>query len=108
MTRAVTKRERSSGLDGAFRFKTAYRYDAAGRLAEETQLDKDDAVRHKIVYAFDAEGHQTGYAIYDGAGALLGRTTPENAHLPRPDGAGSYASLGDCGLSLASGGKGSY
>lgn len=63
--------------NGTFRFKTIYRYNSAGQLAEETQLDKDDAVRHKIVYSFDAEGHPTGYAIYDGAGALLGRTTPK-------------------------------
>ncbi len=63
--------------DGAFRFKTLYRYNTAGQLAEETQLDKDDSVRHKIVYTFDAEGRPTGYAIYDGAGALLGRTSPK-------------------------------
>lgn len=63
--------------NGAFRFKTLYRYNPAGQLSEETQLDKDDAVRHKIVYSFDGEGHPTGYAIYDGAGALLGRTTPK-------------------------------
>ncbi len=63
--------------NGTFRFKTLYRYNTAGQLSEETQLDKDDAVRHKIVYSFDAEGHPTGYAIYDGAGALLGRTTPK-------------------------------
>lgn len=68
--------------NGAFRFKTVYRYNAAGQLAEETQLDKDEAVRHKIVYSFDAEGHPTGYAIYDGAGALLGRTTPKTASAP--------------------------
>ncbi len=65
--------------NGTFRFKTIYRYNPAGQLAEETQLDKDDSVRHKIVYSFDAEGHPTGYAIYDGAGALLGRTTPKTA-----------------------------
>lgn len=65
--------------NGAFRFKTLYRYNTTGQLAEETQLDKDDAVRHRIVYSFDAEGHPTGYAIYDGTGALLGRTTPKAA-----------------------------
>lgn len=68
--------------DGTFRFKTIYRYNSTGQLAEETQLDKDDAVRHKIVYSFDAEGHPTGYAIYDGSGALLGRTTPKAAPSP--------------------------
>ncbi len=67
---------------GAFRFKTLYHYDTAGRLAEETQLDKNDTVLHKIAYTFDAEGNPTGYAIYDGSGALLGRTTPKNT--PRP------------------------
>ncbi len=67
--------------DGAFRFKTIYRYDTAtaGRLTEETQLDKNSSVLHKIVYTFDGEGHPTGYAIYDGSGALLGRTTPKSA-----------------------------
>lgn len=68
--------------NGAFRFKTLYRYDAAGRLSEESQLDKNDVVMHKIVYAFDAEGHPTGYAIYDGAGALVGQTTPKTSASP--------------------------
>jgi YD repeat-containing protein len=63
--------------NGTFRFKTVYRYNSSRQLAEETQLDQNDAVRHKIVYSFDAEGHPTGYAIYDGAGALLGQTTPK-------------------------------
>lgn len=70
---------------GAFRFKTLYRYDSAGRLAEESQLEKNDTVLHRIVYSFDAEGHPTGYAIYDGSGALLGRTTPK-APAPRRKG----------------------
>lgn len=63
--------------NGAFRFKTLYRYDTAGRLSEESQLNKNDTVLHRIVYSFDAEGHPTGYAVYDGSGALLGRTTPK-------------------------------
>jgi YD repeat-containing protein len=61
--------------NGAFRFKTSYRYDAAGRLAEERQLTKDDSVRNRIVYSCDAAGHQTGYAIYDREGRLIGNTT---------------------------------
>ena len=61
--------------NGALRFKTRYQYDAAGRLAQETQLAKDDSVRNKIVYSYDAAGHPAGYAIYDGDGKLLGRTT---------------------------------
>jgi hypothetical protein len=67
---------------GSFRFKTLYHYDSSGRLAEETQLDKDGAVRHKIVYSFDGEGHPSGYAIYDGSGVLLGRTTPKISATP--------------------------
>ncbi len=60
---------------GVLRFKTRYRYDAAGHLLEETQLAKDDSVQNRIVYSYDASGHSSGYAIYDGAGRLLGRTT---------------------------------
>ena len=63
--------------NGALRFKTLYQYDAAGRLAQETQLAKDDSVLHKIVYSYDTAGHQTGYAIYDSAGKLVGQTTPQ-------------------------------
>jgi YD repeat-containing protein len=69
--------------DGKLRFRTRYSYDEAGRLAEEIQLAKDDSVRHKIVYSYDAEGHPTGYLIYDGAGHLLGRTTPKKASSKR-------------------------
>ena len=65
------------GPEGKLRFKTAYRYDNAGHLAEETHLGNDNVVHNKIVYSYDAVGHQTGYAIYDGAGKLIGRTTPK-------------------------------
>lgn len=61
--------------NGSFRFKTLYKYDAAGRLVQETQLAKDDSVRNKIAYSYDAVGKPVGYAIYDGNGKLLGRTT---------------------------------
>ena len=64
---------------GKFRFKTLYRYDSGSRLSEETQQAKDGTVLHKIVYSFDADGHPSGYAIYDGAGTLLGRTTPKTS-----------------------------
>ena len=63
--------------DGALRFKTRYKYNPAGQLAEETQIARDDSVLHRIVYSFDAQGHQNGYAIYDGAGRLLGRVNPK-------------------------------
>ncbi|MDQ6766124.1 MAG: hypothetical protein M3Z22_08515 [Verrucomicrobiota bacterium] len=62
--------------DGKFRFKSRYKYDAAGHLAEEIQLNKEDAVQHRIVYSYDAAGKQTGYAILDATGKLLGQTTP--------------------------------
>jgi YD repeat-containing protein len=68
---------------GGFRFNSLYRYNSAGQLAEETQTDKAGKILHKIVYSFDGEGHPTGYAIYDGDGNLLGRTTPK-APTARP------------------------
>jgi YD repeat-containing protein len=71
---------------GAFRFKASYRYNAAGRLAQETQLAKDGSVLHKIVYSFDPAGHPSGYAIYDGDGNLLGRTTPKVSGTRRSSG----------------------
>ena len=58
------------------RFKISYQYDAASRLAQETQVAKDGSVRNRIVYSYDAAGPQAGYAVYDGDGKLLGRTTP--------------------------------
>ena len=61
--------------NGALRFKTQYRYDPAGHLLEERQLAKDGSVQNRIVYSYDASGHSAGYAIYDGGGRLLGRTT---------------------------------
>lgn len=64
--------------NGTFRFKTLYRYNTAGQLAEESHLDKSDAVQHRIVYSFDPAGPPNGYVVYDGSGAVLGRTTPKN------------------------------
>lgn len=63
-----------------FRFKTIYKYDSGGRLESETQLTKDHVVRNKLVYSYDAvSGRQTGYAVYDGAGKLIGQT---NSNAP--------------------------
>ena len=63
------------GADEQLRFKALYKYDAAGKLIQETQLGPDDAVRNKIVYAYDKNGQQTGYSVYDAAGKLI-RQTP--------------------------------
>ncbi|HEX4665962.1 MAG TPA: hypothetical protein VH207_05135 [Chthoniobacterales bacterium] len=59
------------------RFKTVYRFDAAGRLTEKQHLGNDGTLQNKLVYSCDAAGHQTGYAVYDGAGKLIGHTTPK-------------------------------
>ena len=59
------------------RFGTRYEYNSAGRLVQETQLAKDNSVRSKIVYDYDAAGRPIGYATYDGEGKLLGRTSPK-------------------------------
>ena len=68
--------------NGILGFKTRYRHDGAGRLAEETQLGKDDSVRNRIVYSYDAAGHAAGYAVYDGDGRLIGRTTAKTPGVP--------------------------
>jgi len=64
------------GPDGRLRFKSQYKYDGGGRLQEETQSAEDGTILHKIVYSYDQNGKRTGYSIFDGAGKLLGRTTP--------------------------------
>jgi hypothetical protein len=71
--------------NGTLRFVTRYQYNSAGRLVQETQLAKDNAVRSKIVYDYDTAGRPAGYAIYDGDGKLLGRTTSKKpAEKPHP------------------------
>jgi hypothetical protein len=70
------------GPDGKFRFKSRYKYDSAGRLEEEVQMTDKDAVLSRIVYSYDQSGRQTGYAIYDGNGKLLGRTTDPGSKAP--------------------------
>jgi hypothetical protein len=77
--------------NGALRLKTLYQYDAAGRLTQETQLAKDESVRNKIVDSYDAAGHQAGYAVYDGDGKLLGRTTAKKANTEGERATGSNA-----------------
>ena len=70
------------GPDGQFLFRTLYKYDAAGRLQEEARFGKDDRPTGKLVYSYDAAGKQTGYAIFDGAGHLLGQTSSPAASSP--------------------------
>ncbi len=63
------------GPGDQLRFKTAYKYDASGQLLEETQFTTEGAVKNKLVYSYDQlSGRQTGYAVYDGAGKLVGTT----------------------------------
>ncbi len=71
------------GADGKFAFRTVYKYDAAGHLLEESRFTGDNQPAGKIVYQFDSSGKQTGYAIYDKDGHLLGKTTPVT---PTPSG----------------------
>ena len=70
------------GPDGKFQFRSVYKYDAAGHLQEESKFSKDDRLLSKIVYAYDSAGKQSGYAVYDGAGKLIGQTTSPVAAPP--------------------------
>lgn len=68
------------GPGDQLRFRTTYKYDASGRLAEETQLTKDGVLRNRLVYSYDAlSGKQTGYAVYDAAGKVIGQTSTSGA-----------------------------
>src|SRR5207248_9025032 len=57
-----------------FRFILQNKYDANNRLIEETHFARDQSLIGKIVFRYDAAGHQIGYSTYDGAGKLLGQT----------------------------------
>src|SRR5207248_8646285 len=57
-----------------FRFILQNKYDANNRLIEETHFARDQSLIGKIVFRYDAAGHQVGYSTYDGAGKLLGQT----------------------------------
>ncbi len=74
-----------SDAGGQFRFRALYnKYDAAGRLREETHhLGKDDAVLSKIVSGYNQAGKQTGYSIFDVSGKLIGKTTATSPSPPR-------------------------
>jgi hypothetical protein len=62
-----------------FRFILQNKYDASNRLIEEIHFAKDQSVIGKIVFRYDAAGHQIGYSTYDGAGKLLGQTVAPTA-----------------------------
>jgi hypothetical protein len=62
-----------------FRFILQNKYDASNHLVEETHFAKDQSVIGKIVFRYDAAGHQIGYSTYDGAGKLLGQTIAPSA-----------------------------
>ena len=62
-----------------FRFFTQYKYDATNHVIEETHFAKDQSVIGKIIFRYDAAGHQIGYSTYDGAGKLLGQTVAPTA-----------------------------
>src|SRR5437588_12869185 len=44
-----------------FRFFAQYKYDGSNHLIEETHLAKDQNVIGRIVFGYDAAGHQLGY-----------------------------------------------
>ena len=71
------------GPKDQFRFTLQNKYDSNGRLIEETHLAKDQSVIGKIVFRYDAAGHQIGYAAYDGGGKLLGQTVAPAASPPK-------------------------
>lgn len=62
-----------------FRFILQNKYDSNNRLIEETHFAKDQSVIGKIVFRYDAAGHQVGYATYDGSGKLLSQTVAPTA-----------------------------
>jgi hypothetical protein len=66
-----------------FRFILQDKYDANNHLIEETHLAKDQSVIGKIVFRYDAAGHQIGYSTYDGAGKLLGQTVAPPSASPK-------------------------
>ena len=67
------------GPKDQFRFFAQYKYDGTNHLIEEIHFAKDQSVIGKIVFRYDAAGHQIGYSTYDGAGKLLGQTAAPTA-----------------------------
>ena len=52
------------------RFVTRYKYDNAGRVAEESQSTPDGVLQHRIVHSYNTAGKETGYIIYDANGRI--------------------------------------
>jgi hypothetical protein len=73
-----------SDAGGQFRFKALYKYDATGRLQEETHLGKDDAILNKIVHSYDQAGKRTGYAVFDASGKVIGKTSAATSPAKAP------------------------
>ncbi len=59
-----------------FRYKSLYKYNVAGKMIEEAHLTREDVLINKIAFHYDAAGRQTGYAVFDANGKLLGQTSP--------------------------------
>src|SRR4051794_37800121 len=55
------------------RFVTRYKYDNAGRIAEEKQSSSDADLQHRIVHSYNSAGKETGYIIYDANGRIQHR-----------------------------------
>lgn len=72
------------GPDEQLRFKTLYKYDATGKLTQETQMGADDSLRNRIVYAYDKNGRQTGYTVYDASGKVIRQTPPASSRSTPP------------------------
>lgn len=76
------------GPNDQLRFKTQYKYDTSGQLQEEIQFTADGVMKNRLAYSYDKlTGRQTGYAVYDSAGKIVGRSTagaPASANAPVP------------------------
>jgi hypothetical protein len=70
-----------------FQFRTTYKYDPNGRVAEETRLSRDNIVQMKLVYSYDGAGKAAGYSVFDANGKLLGKTRAAALEMPLRSGA---------------------
>ena len=59
-----------------FRFILQNKYDANNRLIEETHFAKDQSVIGKIVFRYDAAGHQIGYSPMMAPGNFSAKRLP--------------------------------